>query len=477
MRLILILIFSTISGYSVFSQSIIKEPYLLYPDDNTKMTIMWQANSSGTATFSWGETETYENSVIVSEYGNDHQFTYTLINLTPQQKYYYKVELGSAIKTGSFITAPDSNNQNLTFFIYGDTKLHPEIQNMVTGRILTEINNDPDAQSFCLFTGDAVNIGNVESEWQDQFFNTAYSNNNTLKSKLPYILVRGNHENINSNYLSENATVFYKYWPYSFASGSSDGDDMYHSFDYGPVHIAVLDQYDNGTFDTAQISTTQLSWLENDLASSNKEWKFILLHEPGWSAKSISKSEHENNSDIQNNIQPLCIQYNIKAVFGGHNHYYAHCIVDNVNHFTLGGGGAPLYSPSYTSGGVIVYAESAYHFMKVQIQEDTAVFKAIKPDGSIIETTKIGLSGSNKINYINKRVKIYPNPSSGIYTIQTKNLIKGIITVFDITGQKKSDCQITSNKQTVNLSNFSKGIYFLKIKKKNIVIQKRIILM
>ena len=477
MRLILILIFSTISGYSVFSQSIIKEPYLLYPDDNTKMTIMWQANSSGTATFSWGETETYENSVIVSEYGNDHQFTYTLINLTPQQKYYYKVELGSAIKTGSFITAPDSNNQNLTFFIYGDTKLHPEIQNMVTGRILTEINNDPDAQSFCLFTGDAVNIGNVESEWQDQFFNTAYSNNNTLKSKLPYILVRGNHENINSNYLSENATVFYKYWPYSFASGSSDGDDMYHSFDYGPVHIAVLDQYDNGTFDTAQISTTQLSWLENDLASSNKEWKFILLHEPGWSANSISKSEHENNSDIQNNIQPLCIQYNIKAVFGGHNHYYAHCIVDNVNHFTLGGGGAPLYSPSYTSGGVIVYAESAYHFMKVQIQEDTAVFKAIKPDGSIIETTKIGLSGSNKINYINKRVNIYPNPSSGIYTIQTKNLIKGIITVFDITGQKKSDCQITSNKQTVNLSNFSKGIYFLKIKKKNIVIQKRIILM
>lgn len=477
MRLILILIFSTISGYSVFSQSIIKEPYLLYPDDNTKMTIMWQANSSGTATFSWGETETYENSVIVSEYGNDHQFTYTLTNLTPQQKYYYKVELGSAIKTGSFITAPDSNNQNLTFFIYGDTKLHPEIQNMVTGRILTEINNDPDAQSFCLFTGDAVNIGNVESEWQDQFFNTAYSNNNTLKSKLPYILVRGNHENINSNYLSGNATVFYKYWPYSFASGSSDGDDMYHSFDYGPVHIAVLDQYDNGTFDTAQISTTQLSWLENDLASSNKEWKFILLHEPGWSAKSISKSEHENNSDIQNNIQPLCIQYNVKAVFGGHNHYYAHCIVDNVNHFTLGGGGAPLYNPSYTSGGVIVYAESAYHFMKVQIQEDTAVFKAIKPDGSIIETTKIGLSGSDKINYINKRVKIYPNPSSGIYTIQTKNLIKGIITVFDITGQKKSDCQITSNKQTVNLSNFSKGIYFLKIKKKNIVIQKRIILM
>lgn len=117
--------------------------------------------------------------------------------------------------------------------------VHPEVQNTVTDRILTEINNEPLSQTFCLITGDCVNTGGVENDWQDQFFNPSYINSSELKLMVPYILARGNLENYNANYNSGNATVFYKYWPYTYASGSTNGDDMYWSFDYGPVHIAV----------------------------------------------------------------------------------------------------------------------------------------------------------------------------------------------------------------------------------------------
>ena len=224
--------------------------------------------------------------------------------------------------------------------------------------------------------------------------------------------------------------------PYNFASNSTNGDDMYYSFDYGPVHIAVVDQYDNGSYSPAKLSSVQLNWLQNDLAFSNKTWKFILLHEPGWSAKYTSR-EHGNNIDVQNNIQPLCMQYDVKAVFGGHNHYYAHCKVDSVNHFTLGGGGAPLYNPSHTSGGVIVYAEATYHFMKVQITGDTAVLTAIKPDGSIIETTNLHIPTSGLNENIADKIKVYPNPSDGIINIQFSGFSNADLHLYDMSGREE----------------------------------------
>jgi len=474
MKTLFALILAFITSFSSFSQTIIKGPYLLYPNNNTQMTVMWQTNATANAIIYWGTTQTYGNSISVSEYGNDHQFKYTITGLTPMQKYYYKIEVAGTIKESSFITAPDNNAQNLTFYIYGDTRAHPEVQNNVTGRILTEINNNPASQTFCLNTGDCVTHGRTEGDWQNQFFNTSYSNNETLKSMVPYLLARGNHENYNANYNSGYATKFYKYWPYTFASNATNGDDMYYSFDYGPVHIAVLDQYDNGTYNNAQLSATQLSWLQNDLTNSNKTWKFILLHEPGWSARYTSRSEHGNNTDVQNNIQPLCIQHNVKAVFGGHNHYYAHCNVDDINHFTLGGGGAPLYSPSHTSGGIIVYAEATYHFMKVQIQGDNATLTAIRPDGSIVETINLQVPASIKDNIYNK-VNIYPNPSNGHFSIQTPNDSSAEISIIDIFGRQIMKKRISSNNKHIDISKYSNGIYILSIKIGNQIIKKTIV--
>ena len=53
----------------------------------------------------------------------------------------------------------------------------------------------------------------------------------------------------------------------------------YYSFDYGPAHITVVDQYVSFAPGSAQYI-----WLENDLAASQKLWKFVILHEPAWSA-------------------------------------------------------------------------------------------------------------------------------------------------------------------------------------------------
>ncbi len=373
-----------------FAQTIKKGPYMIYPNDNSKMTILWQTSSTTSSTLSWGTTTSYGTDQSVSEYGSDHQFKYTITGLTPNTKYYYKVHFASTDLTGSFTTAPSSNATAVKFLTYGDTRTYYMDTDDVTAQMLTEISNDTDCQTFSLHTGDWINKGQnaSEDEWGTQFFNRAGTNNIDFQSKMPIMGVRGNHENYTQDYTPyENATNFFKYFPYTFATGSTDGDNMYYSFDYGPVHISVIDQYD-GNPSQNSIGSIQKTWLENDLANSNKPWKFILLHEPGWSAASTSK-EHGNNTDVQNNIQPLCIQYGVQAVFGGHNHYYAHALKDGVHHFTLGGGGAPLYDPSYTSGGVIVKAEKTFHFLKVEVNGNNATLKVTRPNGTFVETINL----------------------------------------------------------------------------------------
>jgi uncharacterized delta-60 repeat protein len=72
---------------------------------------------------------------------------------------------------------------------------------------------------------------------------------------------------------------------------------------------------------------------------------------------------------------------------------------------------------------------------------------------------------SNITNVLNKgRIVIYPNPSNGIYTLQTNemNAAKSI-SIYTILGQKIHDAAISSNETTIDISNQPKGVYLYKI--------------
>ena len=289
-----------------------KGPYMIYEGANTEMRLLWQLDTSQSCTIEWGETVSYGNSDTTSEYGNDHQYTYTITGLTPGVKYYYRVV---GVGSGSFTAAPPNNATDVKFLAYGDTRSYPADQDAVCAQMITTYMNDPAFQTITLHVGDWVSNGDSESDWTVQFFDPTYANINAFQANMPLNGCRGNHE--------KSGNLFYKYFPYPYVN------NFYWSYDYGPLHIAVVDQY--------TWNANQRDWLENDLASSTKQWKLILLHEPGWSAG----GGHSNNSTVQNDIQPLCLAYGVDFVVGGHNHYYARCDVDGVHHITTGGGGAP----------------------------------------------------------------------------------------------------------------------------------------
>jgi hypothetical protein len=343
-----------------------KGPYLIFSGTNTEMTVLWQLDSSVVCTIEWGEDTTYSlGSAQTVEYGADHQHAYTITGLSPSTKYFYRVTASDDVATGSFRAAPANDADAVKFFVYGDTRSYPADHDSVAQGIISTYSADDEFHTLVLSVGDLVNDGDSEADWRNQFFDPAYTNIQSMLTHLPYQACMGNHEG--------SGVLFQKYFPYPHVN------DRYWSFDYGPAHFAIVDQYVN-----YGPGSPQLTWLENDLATTTKLWRFIILHEPGYSA-----GGHSNNLNVQNWIQPLCEQYGVKFLFAGHNHYYARAVFHRIQHITTGGGGAPLYTPS-PSFPCVQTAIEAYHFCRLEIDGIWATLTVVEPDGTVLETLTKG---------------------------------------------------------------------------------------
>jgi predicted phosphodiesterase len=350
------------SGNALSAAQIEKGPYMLYPGTNSQMTILWQLDSTTTCTLAWGTDTTYSTgSTVTSEYGSDHQHKYNITGLTAATKYYYRVNVSSTYYTGTFYTAPLDTVTDIKFLAYGDTRSYPADHDAVCSRMINTYTNDSGYQTMALHVGDWVNYGDTESDWTGQFFDRSYTNTTQFQANIPIMGCMGNHE--------YTGALYTKYWPYPFVN------DRYFSYDYGPVHVIIVDQYVSFS-----PGSTQYTWLENDLSNSTKDWKIIVLHEPGWSA-----GGHSNWTDVQNYIHPLCLQYGVDIVFAGHNHYYARCDVDGIQHVTTGGGGAPLYAPS-SSADNLVTATEVHHFCELEIANGLLTCVARDRNGNVIDS-------------------------------------------------------------------------------------------
>jgi hypothetical protein len=343
-----------------------KQPYLIFPGDPTQMKVLWQLTATDSSTIQWGVDSTYSGgSARTGEYGADHQHTLTIDGLTPAQHYFYRVTVQGTSYGGSFHAAPEPSATRVKFLAYGDTRSHPSTHDQVAASMIATWDADPAYQSMTLMLGDLVSSGDSEEDWTDEFFAPDYAHIRQLLAQIPYQACMGNHE--------RDGVLFVKYFPYPFV------DRRYWSFDYGPAHIVVIDQYS----DYAP-GSSQLEWIASDLAATSKPWKFICLHEPGWSAG----GGHGNDSDVQDYLQPLCVEHGVSIVFGGHNHYYARAVVDDVHHITTGGGGAPLYVPDPTYDHIVASA-SVNHFCAIDIDGSRLRFRALRPDGAVIDSFSV----------------------------------------------------------------------------------------
>ncbi len=431
-----------------------KAPYLLFPDDSTRMLILWQLKTTQNCTVQWGTDTTYAaGKTATTEYGTDHQHKMMLSGLSPQTHYFYKVVVDKTgeEKTGSFYTGEGASAKTVHFYAYGDTRTYPAEHNKVALAVLKAIKQDSSSQTFIVNSGDLVSDGDRESYWDNQFFDPSYGGIQKMLATLPYLSAIGNHEG--------NGYLFKKYFPYPMYS---EGGNYYYSFDYGPVHFTVTDEFTN-----YKPGSKQYQWLVNDLSTTKKRWKIILMHEPPWSA-----GGHSNNLTAQKYIHPLCRKFAVQFVICGHNHYYARASVDGVQYITTGGGGAPLYTPNPDKEH-IVRVDKSHHFCKLDVDGDTLSFTAIRSDNSVIESFKY---------YVGEITAVHsgqsPGPSAKVYAadntvyLHLLNGKRGRYEIFDEQGNCIMSHPLEKTAEQIKLT--KTGIYFVRITTNGQVFTKKV---
>lgn len=448
-----------------------KAPYLIYSGVNTEMQVLWQLTSLEQCTIEWGTDLSYSlGSVETSEYGLDHQHSYIISDLEPGSMYYYRVTAGAEQYSAAFRAAPPDGAAEVKFVAYGDTRSYPAKHDSVAARIIAHYTVDPDLRTFVLSVGDLVYNGDLETDWDTQFFSPLYANIRPLLASLPYQSAIGNHERTGAG--------FTKYFPYPFVAG------RYWSFDYGPAHFAVVDQYT-----PYGPGTDQLLWLENDLASTTKPWRFVCLHEPGWSAG----GGHSNNTSVQTYIQPLCEAYCVAILFAGHNHYYARASVNGVEHLTVGGGGAPLHTPNLAYPDVVT-GTSAYSHCEIAIDGDSLTLTAFTHTDSLIDSLGMSLPRAGATGTVWQEVRSGPglalasaNPAVGetavFYSIPAA--ARAELSVHGVDGQKVRallDRQVDAGRHRVvwdgrdqSGQRVPPGVYFIRLEAAGDGVTKKIV--
>jgi len=365
-------------------------------DPQTTRTIAWRTGSSitGGMVQYMNESEktddfsgALEKSAVCSEvYAEYNHFEAELDDLVPDTTYVYRVgsENGwSEAKT--FTTAADTDQ--FSFMYMGDLHIgYDEDSSDVWGQLLENaLTNCPDLK-FALQGGDLVDETTDYGQWEE-FFNTA----DGVFDSIPFMPAIGNHED-------EDTSIYLR--SFALPQNGPEGLKEYHySFDYGNAHFVVLDSNLMGSED--DISEAGMSWLDSDLQSSDKTWKFVMLHHPPYGVDSRDTTLCDI---IKASWAPIMESNGVDMAFVGHQHLYmrTYPICDEEIQekpsqgitYLMGNAGNKTYlqAETYDYITVVEKGSASTGYTAINIDGDVLTMTTRNLDGDIMDEFKINKS-------------------------------------------------------------------------------------
>ncbi len=317
------------------------------------IVIVWETNIAADSRLDFGLASSQGASAADPTLTTHHAIALT--GLLPYTLYRYQVwsndvPLG---QESTFRTAAPADQAAFSFAVLGDTRYNHAAHQSVADCI-AQLGPD-----FALHMGDLVQAGGDASDW-DMFFSVE----GNLLHQTSLFPVLGNHENNHPNYLD----AFHL-----------PNNERWYSFDYGHAHFVALQVDGYASFVPG---SPQYAWLENDLASSDKEWKVVALHIPPYS--SGPNAPYGDAPVAQAVLPPLFERYGVDVVFSGHDHDYERSLVSGITYVVSGGGGAPLYEQTNPNP-YSLYFTSTLHTVLVTINDDTLSAIGVRPDGVLFD--------------------------------------------------------------------------------------------
>ncbi len=248
-------------------------------------------------------------------------------NLTPGTQYAYRAGNGDSdgwSPVGTF-TTDTANNQDFHFLVATDTQGSDKQNFQYWGdtfkRAIAQV-GDP---KFMAITGDLTDDGDCEEQYQ--WFLGIPQNE---YAKVPIVPVQGNHETNDQDYPNNN---FYYHFnlPKDVGIGYRSGMDngSVYSFEYGNALFMVMNTQYEGELGSSGSSPTvdpqfnaQVKWMRNQVAKTNKKWKFVLLHKSPYSAGDNAKYEDDRVQFYRQYLIPVFDEMGIDVIFQGHDHMY-----------------------------------------------------------------------------------------------------------------------------------------------------------
>ncbi len=355
----------------------VSRPFLRFPYLEeltvTGVTISWITRKSTTGALrisSVGADDLYFES---RRLGRHHSFR--IDGLHPDTVHSYQVIVNAKIAVDNvyFKTIP-LHGSECRIFVLADSGSGRRPQYRVAARIEEYL--DQDKVDFGLHLGD-ISYSQTSTPDEDREYFRPYRR---ILCRVPIWLALGNHD------------VDYGKTVNHLAFHRMPGNKRWYSFDYGDVHMTILDS-------TRWNSTSQREWLERDLRDhQDARWKIVVLHHPPYCRPYIREGVLQSGShtDIRNFWCPLFEQYGVDLVLSGHSHTYQRTrrIRDyspgakGIVYVVAGGGGERIDTIAEeidTPGLMEAWLGGRYHFVRLKITNEQLAIMAVDDRGRVFD--------------------------------------------------------------------------------------------
>lgn len=213
--------------------------------------------------------------------------------------YSYTITAGTATHSGVFST--DNGDDIVNFIVGGDVQASSLEAFEVGQKVMETAYKFFPVAEFYATLGDYTNDSTNE-EWD--LYSQTFGGINSVTTHVP---ITGNHDS--------DKGWFNSMFALDTSESVQTNNGVNYSFDYGNVHIAVVN-----TNDMLAISNAQLTWLRNDMNSTDADWKIVLMHKAPYSLGKDIK--WPDACYLQEALTEVCDATNVDLVMSGHDHMY-----------------------------------------------------------------------------------------------------------------------------------------------------------
>jgi hypothetical protein len=317
-----------------------RAPYL-QSTSPTSTHVVWWTQEQSEGTVHWGAAGSDADQSRSSALGIAHDVEIT--GLAPNTTYDYRVEDGDGVVLGggSITTSPAAGEPaRMRLWAIGDSGTGGDHQRDVYDAFIGATNRE--LPLVMLHLGDSAYDSGTHQELSDNFFGV-YAEFLGSATAWPTF---GNHEAVSSASADQSGPYFEAFVLPAAGElgGMASGTEAYYSFDYGNVHVIVLDSSDSDREAAADMG----QWIVRDLQANTLDWVIATFHHAPYSRGPRDSDENHDQIAMREELVPLLEDGGVDLVLSGHSHLYERS-------FLLDG----AYETPTTDAGILVQSDGA----------------------------------------------------------------------------------------------------------------------